>query len=210
MLAAHLEGVAGFAEVRLVDRDRNVTEVVAAGKELIGRSAKREFRVNDPRNMTAFAADLPRPTAGPPADLAAMRAAMEDAVTARIIIGGRVVGYAGRRPGILEEALLALQRNHPLFPLGGFGGAARDTAIALGLLPPKDALDHLGIRPDYEETLAQIRDYAGHYRASAERIEAWADLGLAARAEDPEEASRCVLRAMMRRAVAGRPPMDRE
>ena len=37
-------------------------------------------------------------------------------------------------PGIAEEALLSLQKDQPLFLLGGFGGCTRDIAETLGLV----------------------------------------------------------------------------
>lgn len=41
----------------------------------------------------------------------------------RICLGGRVEGYQGGQPGVIEEARLALQQGKPLYMLGGFGGA---------------------------------------------------------------------------------------
>ena len=43
----------------------------------------------------------------------------------RICLGGKLEGYEGKEPGIVEEARLALQFNKPLYLLGGFGGATR-------------------------------------------------------------------------------------
>lgn len=36
--------------------------------------------------------------------------------------GGRSFGYKGIMPGVLEEILIAIEKNKPLFLLGGFGG----------------------------------------------------------------------------------------
>ena len=57
--------------------------------------------------------------------LSIMRKQMEENVDARIILGGAVKGFKGIMPGIYEEALNAIEMHHPLFLLGGFGGAAR-------------------------------------------------------------------------------------
>jgi hypothetical protein len=198
--AAHLSAIAGFAEVRLVDRARKVTRFVAAGNELISVTAAGEIRLKNPGRITAFLADLPRPSAGPAADLDAMRAAMENDVTARVTIGGRVAGYSGTKPGVLQEALLSLQKNHTLFPLGGFGGAARDAAVALGLLQPMDRLKHPETGPGYQETVSEIGRFAVRYREAAQATDSWTDLMHAARAEDPEDASRNVLRGLIRNA----------
>lgn len=43
----------------------------------------------------------------------------------RICLGGKLEGYEGKEPGIVEEARFALEFNKPLYLLGGFGGAAR-------------------------------------------------------------------------------------
>jgi hypothetical protein len=203
-VAAHLRAVGGFAEVRLVAHDGKVAKVVSTGKEIIGWSAGRETRVKQAENLMAFAADIVQPSAGPPNDLDAMRRAMENDVTARIIIGGAVAGYSGRQPGVLQEALLTLQERHSLFPLGGFGGAARDAAIALGLLSETEALSHLEMGPGYQDAVESIRRFAGPYRESAHASGIWDDLVLASRAEDPEDASKCVLRALVREATIAR------
>lgn len=56
--------------------------------------------------------------------LKAMRLEMESHIDARIILGGRVTGFKGYMPGLYEEAVNAAKANHPLFLLGGFGGAS--------------------------------------------------------------------------------------
>lgn len=56
--------------------------------------------------------------------LKAMRLEMESNIDARIILGGRVTGFKGYMPGLYEEAVNAAKANHPLFLLGGFGGAS--------------------------------------------------------------------------------------
>lgn len=56
--------------------------------------------------------------------LKAMRLEMESNIDARIILGGRVAGFKGYMPGLYEEAIIAANCKHPIFLLGGFGGAA--------------------------------------------------------------------------------------
>lgn len=56
--------------------------------------------------------------------LKAMRQEMESHIDARIILGGRITGFKGYMPGLYEEATNAAKANHPLFLLGGFGGAS--------------------------------------------------------------------------------------
>ena len=43
----------------------------------------------------------------------------------RICLGGRMYGFQGDEPGVLEEAGLALNWGKPLYLLGGLGGATR-------------------------------------------------------------------------------------
>jgi hypothetical protein len=50
------------------------------------------------------------------------------AVRARIAIGGKLRGFSGFAPGVFEEALLMLERNAPVYLLGGFGGATGELA----------------------------------------------------------------------------------
>lgn len=57
--------------------------------------------------------------------LTTMRKDMEDAVRARILVGGRKSGFKGSMPGLLEEFLLAKNAAHAIFLLGGFGGVSR-------------------------------------------------------------------------------------
>ena len=59
--------------------------------------------------------------------LTTMREAMRDApdIGARVALGGKLEGYAGRYPGVLEEVLLDIRAGRPVFLLGAFGGAAR-------------------------------------------------------------------------------------
>ena len=76
---------------------------------------------------------LPPPDSVNPPDLGAfnalcfsiMRKDMARDSQARIILGGRLTGYAGRYPGIAEEALETINSGVPLYIVGGFGGAAR-------------------------------------------------------------------------------------
>jgi hypothetical protein len=57
--------------------------------------------------------------------LTAMREQMNREAEARILIGGRLIGFKGRYPGLVEEAYLALRDKKPLFLAGGFGGCTQ-------------------------------------------------------------------------------------
>ena len=92
--------------------------------------------------------------------LTQMREQMNQAIQARIFIGGSETRYAGVQPGLLEEGILALQADKPTYLIGAFGGTTRRLiegllatgAAPIGTLPAR--LDELG-----RETLAY---YNGH------------------------------------------------
>lgn len=53
-----------------------------------------------------------------------MRKQMEEASNARVILGGKTFGFCGFMAGIIEEYIHAMEAGHPVYLLGGFGGAA--------------------------------------------------------------------------------------
>jgi hypothetical protein len=63
--------------------------------------------------------------------LTAMRQLMTQKVAARLLIGGKLSGFHGYHPGVVEEAWMSLtceqngKRGRPLFLVGAFGGVAR-------------------------------------------------------------------------------------
>ncbi|MFF1722630.1 hypothetical protein [Streptomyces sviceus] len=67
--------------------------------------------------------------------LTAMRRYLRDHSDGRLLIGGRRTGFQGELPGLLEEALLALDPEHPqpLYLAAGFGGVTVDIVRALGI-----------------------------------------------------------------------------
>lgn len=50
---------------------------------------------------------------------------------ARICAGGKLSGFLGKMPGVLEEIVLALEQNKPLYLLGGFGGVVREVCQSI-------------------------------------------------------------------------------
>lgn len=57
--------------------------------------------------------------------LTKMRNEMERSVDAHIILGGRLAGFKGKYAGIIEEFMIASKTGHPIYLIGGFGGAAK-------------------------------------------------------------------------------------
>lgn len=45
---------------------------------------------------------------------------------ARVCAGGKRFGYIGKMPGVLEEILIAFEKEKPIYLLGGFGGVVGD------------------------------------------------------------------------------------
>ena len=70
--------------------------------------------------------------------LTAMRKLMREETDARVVLGGRVVGYKGKMPGVAEEALLSLEADQPLFLVGTYGGCARDICETIGVAKPRN------------------------------------------------------------------------
>lgn len=57
--------------------------------------------------------------------LTAMRHQEESQAKARVLVGGKTKGFSGCMAGIVEEFIIARQANHPVYLIGGFGGAAK-------------------------------------------------------------------------------------
>lgn len=55
-------------------------------------------------------------------DLSSMRTERNKNTNVLIVAGGKISGYSGIIPGILEEVLLAIKKKIPIYLLGGFGG----------------------------------------------------------------------------------------
>ena len=61
------------------------------------------------------------------------RLAVSEASVARFIVGGDMEPTGGLPSGIIEEAVLTLALGRPIYVAGGFGGAAADLGVVLGL-----------------------------------------------------------------------------
>lgn len=97
--------------------------------------------------------------------LTAMRQFMTEWSDARVLIGGKRSGFTGKLPGLMEEALLALKAERPLYLAAGFGGATLDIARALGLHgdwpPPVDDEDTSEQLLEGRRLLMEIADRPG-------------------------------------------------
>lgn len=85
--------------------------------------------------------------------LTKMREEMEESCDARIFIGGRRYGFKGKCAGILEELLIALEHNHPVYLVGAFGGITQDAIEALkGNKPESFSNEYYFDNEDYKKT----------------------------------------------------------
>lgn len=72
------------------------------------------FRTSRPETKVVWAKSLTR-----------MRQQMNHATDARIFLGGRNYGFLGAYPGVVEEAVVALETSKPVYLIGAFGGATK-------------------------------------------------------------------------------------
>jgi hypothetical protein len=85
------------------------------------------------------------------------------AVMARIALGGKTDSFSGFVPGIFEESLVALEKNCPLYLIGGFGGATEVITRALlspDTVPPAEfTVDQYEKKlPGYAELMAHMQN----------------------------------------------------
>ncbi len=102
--------------------------------------------------------------------LTAMRAGITALSQARLVIGGRLAGFAGLVPGVAEEAWLSLTQKKPLYMAGGFGGAARaasDTLLGIERFEFTDTWSRQHI-PDYDAALGFYAQGGGEFRSMAQ------------------------------------------
>jgi len=93
----------------------------------------------------------------------AMRQHITDISHARVLVGGRLSDFTGAMPGIIEEAIYAVEAGQPIYVVAGFGGAAALVARALDIDDLNWAADGFPKRPDdqrIEESLNRLRSTA--------------------------------------------------
>lgn len=82
----------------------------------------------EPTNWRDLASsDEPMPDDVRSASYSGLRRHMADSTMSRILVGGKLREFLGAMPGVIEEALLCVERGQPIYLAGGFGGAT--TAI---------------------------------------------------------------------------------
>jgi hypothetical protein len=104
--------------------------------------------------------------------LRAMRWEIARDVTALVAVGGRTSGYAGWRPGIAEEIASAVKADHPIYLVGGFGGAASwyaGAAFLEGGIPNAPAAPWLGAETDADLALPGVDEVVRSLRGGVSR-----------------------------------------
>lgn len=112
--------------------------------------------------------------------LSEMRKRIASEVDGAVLLGGRVSGFSGFFPGIVEEADAALTAGNGLFVVGGFGGAASLVAQALtGSRPQELLFEHQIVVTPELRTLADGRtDLEAAYGELSSHFEAVGLAGL--------------------------------
>lgn len=96
--------------------------------------------------------------------LTEMRMALTKELDAQVCVGGRLSGYKGKLPGVLEEIILAIKNNLPTYVLGAFGGVASEFANFLSTQNFPDAFTEawqVDVNQGYGELQRRAGD-AGH------------------------------------------------
>lgn len=96
--------------------------------------------------------------------------------TIRICAGGKLFGYKGKMPGVLEEIVLAVNLEKPLFLLGAFGGVVGNVCYVLLNKDVPEALTeewqiHHNAGYSDVQALAKAHGNECDYRAVAETIQ---------------------------------------
>ena len=88
-----------------------------------------------------------------------MRKQMEADTNARVILGGRSSGFNGFMPGVIEEFIQSSMTGHPIYLLGGFGGAA---SIITSLIKKEKSVEDVKMEackePRYADFMTFCRD----------------------------------------------------
>jgi hypothetical protein len=109
-------------------RDPGVSELSAAQSPPIARLLE---GIVDARAARQSPSSSSSPEQAIADGLTEMRKELAELCHLRICLGGKVVGYSGRIPGIVEEACLTLERGRPVLASTVFGGASRVVVCGL-------------------------------------------------------------------------------
>jgi hypothetical protein len=89
-----------------------------------------------------------------------MRESMEKECHARIFVGGKYSNYKGIGPGLLEEILISLKSETPLYLIGGYGGVVADVVSQLSSKNElKNKLENITHVPAFQEMYQTYQNY---------------------------------------------------
>lgn len=112
-----------------------------------------------------------------------LRHRLNEASHVRVCLGGRRAGAAGRYPGVIEEALLAMRDNKPLYLAGFLGGATGQVIDAIeGKLMPDDFCATSPLRL-YQEPPTREVDPETHDDRTIDRDAVWREFAESGRAK---------------------------
>ena len=115
--------------------------------------------------------------------LTAMRERITALSQARFVIAGRLAGFAGLVPGVVEEAWFSIMQQKPLYIAGGFGGAARAVSdLLLGMHRAEfSQAEARQAMTDYDAAVALYQQHGGDFHPMEQmgmHIAARAEVGL--------------------------------
>jgi hypothetical protein len=161
-LLAAAKAAHGVAEINLAISG-NLYPVQRIGDDLrIGNKGTARPHIRNGEQLATFLQGFPISAQG----FTEARRIVSEQADGRVAMGGKMGltdlpsdQYGGVLPGIAEEAILSLQLGKAFVPLAAFGGAARDVAIALDLLPVEARTPRGPQVPSYEEAMQQLREF---------------------------------------------------
>jgi hypothetical protein len=152
------------AQILLVRKGRALSLTSADDLLLIGPKGDMRLSVKDEDEWQSFLQN--EPYSSIPEALTDARQTISALADGCVAMGGKMGWpgyssdqYAGAMPGIVEEALMFLKADKPFIPFGAFGGATRDIAIALGLLPTTDVTPRKEESVSYRDAIGQVEAY---------------------------------------------------
>jgi hypothetical protein len=111
--------------------------------------------------------------------LSSMREEMAKECDARVFIGGKLTGYSGFYPGIVEEAAIAIRRKQPVYFTGALEGATSIVIRALMGEDLKSLTDELlDLYPQLAELYEFHRTQAGKALRMEDKLGVFRKLGL--------------------------------
>ncbi len=103
-----------------------------------------------------------------------LRHRLNDACHVRLCLGGRRSGFAGRYPGVIEEAMLAVAETKPLYLASFLGGATEQVVEAIeGKGMPADFCEPAMLQDLYEHPPVMERSEATRNDRVIDRTAVW-------------------------------------